>query len=233
LRVYRWANEGAAPTLVYQGDPSNGELQTVTPSNRRYGDNLDVRGSGTGTQILLGSRNGSVAALLTTADGVNFTNTRIDGATAASMGLAVAFGTGNTFYGDVTGAPTRQFSFDPTLGTITAGLTYTIPNSVGPIGFDSANNLIAGISLNTSPAADTLVLYDVSTGTAVLQDTETYPQDKANGNGVGSVEFANGRLYALDVNNGILAFDVVPEPSTYALIGAGAVVLGLISRRRK
>lgn len=236
LKIYRWADETAAPVLVYQGDPSNGD--TATPSNRRYGDNFDVRGSGTGTQLLLASRAGTVATILTTADGINFSSTKISTtAPVGSMGLGSAFGDGETFLGDVTGAPspTRLIAYDLAAGTGTLQTSYGTADSMGPIAYDAANKLIAGVSLNATPTKDTVLLYDVSSGSAVLQDTESFPLDQANGNGVGSLDFGNGRLYALDANNGIMAFTVtqVPEPGTVALgvLGLGAVVAG--ARRRK
>ncbi len=237
LKVYRWADENAAPVLVFSGDPSSNDTTLYgTAHNRRFGDNFDVRGSGSGTEILLASRAGKAATILTTADGVNFTsNYVVTDAPAASMGLGVAFGNGNTFYGDATGTATIQVTYNvgTASGAVSATYGSALPTAVGPIGFDPANNLLAGVSLNATPNKDTLVLVDISTGAAVLQDTKTYPLDAANGNGVGSVEFANGKLYALDANNGIMAFSVVPEPATVALLGIGAAALALASRRKK
>ena len=62
-----------------------------------------------------------------------------------------------------------------------------------------------------------------------------FPLDLANANAVGSVDFGNGRVYALDANNGIIAFTVtqVPEPSTYALLLAGVMGLLWMGRARR
>ena len=55
FKLYRWANESAQPQLVYSGDPSGGITFGTSP--QRFGDSLAVRGTGTGTQILLGTYN--------------------------------------------------------------------------------------------------------------------------------------------------------------------------------
>src|SRR5688572_3589134 len=89
FRVYRWQNEEAEPTLAYSGNP-NGDL-TVT----RWGDSFDVRGSGIDTQLIAGGGSGgTVGALFTTTDGVNFTAKKISNIAANS----VAFGAGNTVW---------------------------------------------------------------------------------------------------------------------------------------
>src|SRR5688572_21509765 len=51
-RLYRWANETALQTLVFAGDPSNGNTNSV---NQRWGDTLAVRGSGINTEALIAS----------------------------------------------------------------------------------------------------------------------------------------------------------------------------------
>ena len=86
--LYRWANDGSStvPTVAYSGNPSPGNSQ-------RYGDTLDVRGAGTNTQVILGSRSSTNVVILTTADGTTFTARPITvaDASAGSFGLGIAF----------------------------------------------------------------------------------------------------------------------------------------------
>src|SRR5205085_262577 len=74
LKVYRWANESAVPTVAYSGDPSAND---AVANNRNFGNTFDVRGSGASTELVLGSRNGVTATILSTADGNAFTATKI------------------------------------------------------------------------------------------------------------------------------------------------------------
>ncbi len=107
--LYRWANDGSntVPTAAFSGNPSPGNSQ-------RYGDTLDVRGAGTNTQVILGSRSSTNAVILTTADGTNFTARPITVAdtSAGSFGLGIAFGASDTFWGKATASALRQVSFD-------------------------------------------------------------------------------------------------------------------------
>jgi len=67
LRVYRWQNETASPTVAYEG----------VPSAARYGDAMAVAGTGTGTFVYVGGTGGATGnnqvAVLTTTDGSAFT----------------------------------------------------------------------------------------------------------------------------------------------------------------
>ena len=75
FRLYRWANESAAPTVAYLGDPSNTDTNA---NHRRFGDSLAVRGSGANTELLAGTRAGKVVARFSTADGLSFQHQKLD-----------------------------------------------------------------------------------------------------------------------------------------------------------
>src|SRR6185503_16881200 len=98
FKLYRWLaeNSGEPPVVIYSGDPGNGRPQ-------RWGDTMDIRGSGATTQIILGSRTsgsiiGTNVAILTTSDGgVTFTATTLSlDVTDSASGGGIAFGAGNT-----------------------------------------------------------------------------------------------------------------------------------------
>jgi hypothetical protein len=76
------------------------------------------------------------------------------------------------------------------------------------IGVDPAQNLLAGVSVETP---DNLRLFDISNEGLAYLDTEFWPTDNANPNATGAIAFAPERLYALDSNNGIMAFRISPR----------------------
>jgi hypothetical protein len=104
FKLYRWANDSsnATPAVAFSGDPS-------PSNNQRWGDTMDVRGAGTNTQVIIGSRSGTNAAILTTADGTTFVAKSINvaSAPAGSFGLGIAFGSGSTFWGKATSSALR------------------------------------------------------------------------------------------------------------------------------
>jgi hypothetical protein len=233
LKIYRWADANSAPVLAYSGDPSNAD---AAATNRRFGDNFDVRGSGAGTEIVVASRSGTIISVLNTAEGLTLKTKKIaTDAVAADLGLGVAFGSGNTIWATASGRPIRELNYNVSGGTATTIANFgatQIPLAVAPISYDVSRSLLAGVQLNTTPTADTFVLYDVSTGTPALLDSKSFPVDNANINGTGAVDFGNGKVFALDSNNGILTYSVVPEPGTIALGIAGAAALILAARKK-
>ncbi len=222
--IYRWADDGpdTIPTIAY--GPAD-------PGVARVGDTLDVRAAGVDTQILAGSRNGTTVAIFTTVDGLNFTATVVDvtGAVAGNFGLGVAFGAGNTVWGSSSGTPPPPFihaSFD--LATGTGAVVDTFPREefpFWPIAVHATSNLLAAVSIE-NPLQDNVRLYDLSVlpNPPVLLHQELFPTDNANANGTGSADFGNGRLYALNSNNGLVAYtitagSVTPGPIAVALNG--------------
>lgn len=213
LKVYRWEDESAAPTVAFEGDPAGGG------NNQRWGDSFDIRGAGNATQILFGSNAGTVAALLTTTDGATFTAKIISNASAAGA-LGVAFGTGNTFWTKKNAQSLRLVQFDLATGVGTTMQNYgttAIPSGMAPIAVNAAKNLLAGVVIETP---DNLRVYDLSNLTSgpALVDQENFPTDNANANLVGSADMSDDLVFALETNNGIVAYRLIATVVAPAII---------------
>ncbi|MBI5387377.1 MAG: DUF4623 domain-containing protein [Verrucomicrobia bacterium] len=207
FKIYRWANDApeTAPTVAYSGDPGNGV-------NNRWGDTLDVRGLDIETGILVGSRNANVVVVFSTSDLANFTGQAftVTNAPNGAFGLGVAWGDGQSFWGKSSGGNLYKIALDSehSVGTVTLNFDGSqFASSVSPIAVDPDNGFLAGVSVETP---DNLRLYDLLDVSAakppVWLDTEFFPADNANLNGTGAVDFGPARLFALDSNNGLMAF---------------------------
>lgn len=227
FKIYRWADESSAPAVVF--DAPSGRIRT--------GDTFAVSGSGASTKMVAaGGSNAtdSAFAFFTTADGLSYsvaTPAVSDVATGAfrlgidlGEGLVVGLQTGGNL----------------AVAAETGGPGQVVPvNSAGeaPFAWDSAENLGASIDVNSSLVR----LYSTTdlallTSTGLLDTANNTTAFVGNGNGVGDLKFGrlpSGqlRLYALNTNNGIQAFAVVPEP-TSALLATG-VALALAGLRRR
>ena len=215
--LYRYASEAGAQTLVYAGDPGNGAAPSSSNSGR-WGDAMIVRGGGIDTQILLCSQGDLLAILRPTDESLtSFVATTLTAdATLAADGLA--FGVGDTFWSKAGGSTLRRLSFDLGAGTATTLQTYsntTFPAQIGPIAFIGASNLLAGIEIPSG--VDRVKLYDVSTLTdPIFRDSKMYPTNVANGVSAGEICQGNGNLYALNSDNGVLAFRLLDSAEEVA-----------------
>ena len=219
FRLYRWTNDnpGTVATLAFSGDPSPG-------SSERWGDTLDVRGSGTNTQVLISPRQSTLMAILGTTNGSNFISRTINlpDVPLGHCAMGITFGANNTFWGTTHTNPLRQITFDL---AASSGVTTTLHNSneiplaICPIGFSPTLNMVAGIHV-VSP--NHLRVYELSStnGPPILIGATNFATDVLNVHtAAGSVEFGSNTVYALDANNGIMAVRILPPPSPLLFTG--------------
>lgn len=207
LRIYRWPHEGAAPVLVFKGNPHPGQ-------NGRWGESLALRRVGAQTQLLLGASGAPAVALLSYPDSSQSTLSAlpftIPGAAAGAFARGLAFGIGDTAFG--TGpdsASILQIRFNP----LAAG-----PTAANVLAELNAGSTPRGLAFNptTSRLAvlDTLQhqvrLYDASSlnSLGLLGQISLPSPSSPNVNGLGQVVLAAGSLYALEAQNGVVACDV-------------------------
>ena len=218
---------GTNPYSLYAsftGDP--GAYSPANPavsSQDRWGDSFAIRGGGTNTQILLGTYEpigsagsyqfgtgpGTNVAILTTADGMNFTPTTIV-VTNAPPGFAylgVAWGTNNTFWAKSPGFNLRQVHYDLASGIGTVMQSIGSPSSIVSlvgIGLDNANNIMAGVQINDVPN-DVQVFEIPALGFAPQPYYQAFfSAYNANINGNAATTVKYPYIFSLDANNGII-----------------------------
>jgi hypothetical protein len=214
FNLFRWypTNTSIAST-AFTGDPGSG-------SGDRWGDTMTVRGAGANTQILLGSRAGTNVALLTTLDGTNYTSSLI-AVTNAPVGFAasgIAFGAGSTLWAKAYLGHLYEIAFDPVGLTGGVLLDYPnpskIPSSLVGVGLDAVNGIFAGVDI--ADTANDLKLFQL-TGTSdapVLFNQAFFASANANGNANVAIAMSYPRVYALDVNNGLVALTYGVPPTS-------------------
>ena len=222
-KLYRWDDDSfnAYPIVAFGGDTGGdpGLSDPDADNAQRWGDTMDVRGSGTDTQILLASRSGTQVSILTTSDGETFEPKVIDieGIPAGGIGLGIAFGKENTFYGSTVNGPVYLIEYDVNAGTgnVIATYPYTIVSGgTAPIGSDSSSDYMAGLNVGTHQ----VTLYNISDApnAPVFQASDTMPSSNGNANGTGAVDLANQVLIALDTNNGLSVWEVIKTDALLA-----------------
>jgi hypothetical protein len=217
FKLYRYADDQlwTFPEVAFDGDPAGTDPESGDSLNpQRWGDTMDVRGSGADTQIVIGSRASAAIAILTTEDGMTFTSTLIEGAANSNGSLGVAFGPGDTLYTKINNGALRLVSFDLANGTSTLIQSWTdpaIPNGVAPIATDAVGEELAGVLYG----GNGVNLYNIedTAQPPIFIDAEPNPNSNGNGNGVGAADFGDDRLFVLDTNNGLQAYEIVRSPT--------------------
>jgi gamma-glutamyltranspeptidase / glutathione hydrolase len=222
FRVYRWANTGpnTAPNPVYRGDPSGRPAGT----NERWGDVMAVRGGGTNTEIFLNSHSGRYGAVLKPTDSslTQFTNYWFtNSAGGGTIGRSVQFGSGNTVFEKRKGTNLFLSAYNTSTRTSSILSSVTFSNTLGGVFVDAARNLALGVDFvgaaGTQP--DAVALYDISVPAAPALIARYYfpTSQVANANYICQTIVAGWKAFALDANNGLMAFYINPPADTMVL----------------
>jgi hypothetical protein len=217
FHLYRWANSAptTAPVVVFEGDPSS----QPAGINERWGDVLAARGSGTNTEIFLNSQSGTYGAVLKPLDATlaAFTNYWFyDVSGGGSIGRSVQFGPTNSVFEKRKSASLVMSAYTLTNQSSVTLLGIDSPSTLGGVAVDLTHHLAAGVdfvgSLTAPFKPDAVALYDISETTSpMLIGHYNFPSNEvANANVICQTIISGNRVYALDANNGMLAFYINP-----------------------
>jgi hypothetical protein len=243
FKIYRWASQSATGTLFSSGSAglSNGRVGddiAISPGND--GSALLAFGFGTTPSV---SGNNSFATVSTGPGGGTATAVAYTGGAAGDFRLGITFADADTVLGTQGSATVRRVSFLGGSGTLDGSNTLNTSNERAIQYFSAYGTpLLATVVTGSVAGMNTVRLYDATnlstTGTATyLTQLILATSSNANTNATGAITFGtvNGTptLYAMNTNNGIQAFQIVPEPSTTVVVaGCAAGLAALMLRRR-
>lgn len=237
FKIYRWTADGVAPTVSYTGNAGLGGV--------RVGDDIAVIGADASGLLGFGFGNPS-NGFATVTTGVAGAATGVAPITATlplvapaigQFRLGMAFVSPSSVIGTQNSAILAKASFTGSTGTLDSSLTLPNGGSQRGVGYAVVGGTPLLATIDTGNSA--VRLYDATNlASPVLLDTKNLVglSHVANGNGTAQVVFGtlNGQavLYALNSNNGIQAFNVVPEPGA-GLLALVAGAAACVRRRRK
>ena len=226
FKVYRWANDAAAPTVAYDG----------APGMPRIGDSFAIFGGGAATRIVA-SGTGSSGFVVVDPTSGTAQAVSVPGTATGDFRLGITMIDGDTVIGSQGGTNFRVADFNGATGTLVASPA-TSSASERMVGYTvvGGNRLLATVDTATSNVR----IYnatDPSNLGLLATVNNTSGALTANGNGTGSVAWGpvfgdTAILYAMNSNQGIQAFAVtIPEPGVGALVLVGAGLLLWRGRR--
>jgi hypothetical protein len=206
LKVYRWADEDAAPVIYYEGAPS---------VDHRYGDSIGSSGSGDDVEVYVsgGGAPATPNVAILSHDGTEVIATTINvGAGMARGGIAA--GTGDALWINQGGNTIKMIDRTPTvLREITGDHAPTAYQLVRYFEIGDRQFVAAGIAIDNQTAR----IVDVTDETFEHVATTMSLGDDRNVNATGAIAYDadNNQLIVLSTNNSLTAFSLdflAPEP---------------------
>jgi hypothetical protein len=224
-RIYRWLNETAEPQLIYSGDPTGG--MAAEGWNARWGKNVALRGTKDAIEILVKSAS-NLGALFTGSDWLSVT--LFSDLPTYKMERGLAWGDGDTFYVNSSEGwrALHYFSFDRVAGTTQLIRFYdstVFPHRIGPIMVDLERRILGGIEVGGAGVSQYAVFYDLDSLSSVFPNTAflsvPFTSRTNNAAGYGGMAYGNGRAFAMNTRNGILAAALSDFEPTFGMTEFG------------
>jgi hypothetical protein len=209
FKVYRWPDteSNQQPQVIFgtnsSGMNGNPYADLLGSQYYRSGDNLAVRGGGTGTELVVDSQNSSkYAAILTPTDGTltnwtqkghllqNILGSYGSEAYGTAIGRSLLFGSGNTFwqkrYNAAAGSPFAEMGYTPGVGNdviplVLANSSLSLftngPMAIHPVlKLGASVNFVGAVGTDNATLSDTLNFFDLTDPSqAVLLFTDNLP----------------------------------------------------------
>jgi hypothetical protein len=173
--------------------------------------------------------NRNFVAVFTTTDGLTFTPSLLQPAgTPDDWNDGLAWGeNGTSFWGKSDGKYLIQWEYTPGATAAPVLRTYTgFPEgNFGNFSFSSDHRYMAGLTIQAG--ADAVELYDISdlARGPMLIDSDLFPVDSPQTVGYGNVYIANNRVFALNPNNGVVAFSIPAQAPVLEITRNGQAVV--------
>ncbi|MBN1540526.1 DUF4623 domain-containing protein [candidate division KSB1 bacterium] len=203
VKVYRWENEEAAPTVC---------IETQVEGATRFGDAFAVMGAGTDTKIYIsGNNDASRVTILGTENGTDFTVEHMVPQNGRATDIYPL--DESTFFKTYPGAATALLDTSGTaLETITTDVIASGASSIHQLVSATTSEYLAVFDGNNVPATARLVSLDEGAAAAevALVFSNLGNNGNANGTGAVAVDPTINRVYFLATNNSISAFNYGP-----------------------
>jgi len=207
VRIYRWANESAVPTVAFSGDLTG-----------RLGDVMALSGAGAGTVLYVSGSSNTLIQLFTTADGINFTAaSTITVALGAARGGISPVTTGVLSDLWINGAGTSTMHIDATgavINTVDGGVISGGWHNISYKMSANGRKVIGVIGKNDGVLGTSVQMFDVTNSEVYPTLYGTYQLSTpyiTNGNASADMSILdNGdgtfTIYFAISNNGVAAF---------------------------
>ncbi len=198
FKIYRWADETAAPTLV---------IDATGVTGTRFGDAFTVTGGGAQTKIFIAGNNAaSKINVLTTTDGVNFAITQVIPANGHCTDI-YPLGDNEIWINRPGLAATRIDANGVVTGTVPTTVLGTSAGALSVFGY-AGHWYLASSDGNVNPATGRLLQLPNNLADSKVRVVYKGMGTNANTNGVGAVVVQpdSDRVWILQTNNAIAMY---------------------------